>query len=338
MTAARPAVPPRPHPFPPSQPPHQVIGPPSWTLADVSSGRRDEAYRLVVAGIEGIGKTTFAAGAPKPIFLPTEDGSDQLNVSRFPRATSWLDAHHAIELLMKENHDYQTLIVDTLDGLEPMLWDFICRRDGKKNRAGVYEIEAYGYGKGFNTAVDTWRGWLNKLEQLRRKKINVVLLAHTHIKTFKNPDGADYDRYQLQLNDKAAGTIKQWCDAQLFANFETYSVKAEETDKKGKGISTGARYLYTERTAAYDAKNRYGLPTQLALSWDEFEAAVKAGRPDDPALLLQQINRQLERIAPEQQEKCRAAIERAGTDALKLTQLLNYANNQPTVDLTVKEE
>ncbi len=327
-TAAKPLKPPS--PIPRAVP--AVVARPTWSLADVSKGRRDDPYRLLVAGTEGIGKTTFAAGAPKPIFLESEDGSGRLNVARFPPVERWADIAHAIDLLVKETHDYQTLVIDTVDWLEPKLWAFMCGRDQKK------DIEAYGYSKGYTHALTEWRGFIRLLEKLRPKRMHVVMLAHSHVKTFKNPQGADYDRYQLSLHEKAGGALKQWCDAVLFANYETYSVKQDEDDRKGKGVSTGARFLHTERTAAYDAKNRYGLPPQLALNWDEFETLAKAGNPEDPAVLTAQIERQAALLEAPEQEKVKAALGRAGNDATKLSQLLHYAKNQPLADQAITTE
>lgn len=329
-TAARPLKPPAPIPRAAAT---EVVKKPSWTLADVVKGRRDDPYRLLVGGTEGIGKTTFAAGAPKPIFLESEDGSGRLNVARLPAVKHWKDVAHAVDLLLNETHDYQTLVIDTVDWLEPLCWSFICARDLKKN------IESYGYGKGYTAALDEWRaGFIRQLERLKAKRMHVLMLAHSHVKTFKNPQGADYDRYQLQLNDKASGALKQWCDAVLFANYETYSIKQDDDDRKGKGMSTGARYLHTERTAAYDAKNRFGLPPQIALSWDEFDTLAKAGNPEDPTVLLEQINRQSLQIIPATQEYVKAAIGRAAGDPMKLSQLLHWTNNQPLADQAITEK
>ena len=74
------------------------------------------------------------------------------------------------------------------------------------------------------------------------KGTNVVLLAHSWIKPFKNPSGEDFDRYELKINNKAAGLVKEWSEAVLFANWETF-VKEDKRTKRNKGVSTGARIL-----------------------------------------------------------------------------------------------
>lgn len=325
--------PPKPPPKPPPQPMRNWKPPvPTWTLADVSSGVQDVAKRLMLSGIEGIGKSTFGANAPSPIFLGVEDGSLHLPVKRTPKISRWVDALHAVDLLVKETHPFKTCVVDTVDHLEPLLWDHICERDDEKS------IESYGFGKGYTAALDEWRRFLRKLEALRAKDINVLLIAHTHLKAFKNPQGPDFDRYELKLNIKAGGLLKEWCDAVLFAAYETWSVKEDKKDKKGKGVSNGQRSIYTERTAAYDAKNRFGLPPQLPLSWDEFELAVQAGKPQDPTLLIEQINRQAALLDDGNKKKVAEAIGRASGDASKLTTLLHIVNNTPTAEQLAAEQ
>lgn len=299
---------------------------PKWTLADVSSGRKQQPYRIMLAGTEGVGKSTFAAGAPKPIFLGAEDGAGHLDIERLPQPKTWADAFHAVDLLATETHDFKTMVVDTVDWLEPLVWNAICIRDKKLNADGEPDVEVYGFGKGYSAALDEWRKYLVQLERLRAKGMHVVLLAHTHLRTFKNPVGDDFDRYELKLNLKAGGLLKEWCDAVLFANYETFAVKKDANSKfeKAKGVSSGARYIYTERTAGYDAKNRFALPSQLPLSWEAFETAVKLGQPEDPAVLLVAINAGAAVLPKEEQEKITSAISRAAGNAVKLSQLLNY--------------
>lgn len=294
-----------------------------FTLADVTSGKRQQPYRLLLSGTEGIGKSTFGAGAPSPLFLGAEDGTDHLDVKRLPTPQVWADVFRSISLLHSEKHDFKTLVIDTVDWLEPLCWEFICARDKKT------DIEAYGFGKGYSAALDEWRKLLRALEGLRAKGMSVVLLAHTHLRTFKNPLGDDFDRYELKLNLKAGGLLKEWCDAVLFANYETFAVKAQNSTK-AKGVSSGARYIYTERTAAYDAKNRYSLPAQLALSWSEFDTAARAG--SDPKLLLETIAAGVALLPVAEQEKVNAAVLRAKGDPSKLNILVNYvAANLPII-------
>lgn len=303
-------------------PPQKPVAPKStrMTLASLVRGKQDQPIRVVLFGVEGVGKSTFGADSPKPIFLGAEDGTAHLDVTRFPMPGNWTEVLEAIRTLTTEEHDFKTLVLDTLDWAEPMLWAHLCARDKQEN------IEAYGYGKGYAAALDEWRVFLAAIEQMRAKKgMHVVLLAHSWIKPFKNPEGDDFDRYEMKLHPKAGGLLKEWCDVVLFANFETFATKDAKT-KRIKGVSTGARLLYTTRTAAYDAKNRFDLPESLPLSWADFEAAVSAHRPADPAALRSEIERKAKLLGGEMEKAAMAAIERANGDAVKLSQLNNWTN------------
>lgn len=276
--------------------------------------------RLLIAGTEGVGKSTFAAGAPSPVFLGPEDGTGQLEVARFPLPESWSDVLDALREL-DGDHAYKTIVLDTIDWLEPLAWKHVCEQ------AGVASIEDLGYGKGYVKALDEWRIMLSLLERLRARGMTSILLAHTHIKPFKNPDGDDYDRYELKLNIKASGLLKEWCDAVLFAAYETI-VKTDQRTKRTRGIDTGARFLHTTRQASYDAKNRYNLPAAIPLAWDDLAAALNARRPAAPSDLRQAITDNAASLDPELKDKALAALERAGDDAAKLAQLNDWVNGQ----------
>jgi len=304
------------------QRPQPAPAPSRMSLKSVVTGRQEKPIRVLLFGVEGIGKSTFGASAPAPIFLGAEDGTAHLDVTRFPMPTTWQEVLDAVRVLTVEDHGYQTLVLDTLDWAEPMLWTHICKRDGQK------DIESYGYGKGYTAALDEWRVFLASLERLREAKgMHLVFLAHSWIKPFKNPEGSDFDRYEMKLNAKAGGLLKEWVDAVLFANYQTFAETDAKT-KRVKGISTGARLIYTTRTAAYDAKNRYSLPEQMPLSWEEFYGAARAHQPAAPAALETEIRRKAEGLAQADKDKAITAIGRASGNAEKLAQLNDWVNGK----------
>lgn len=272
---------------------------PMLSLAHVVKGRRVRPLWTHLYGPEGCGKTTFAASAPSPIFIDVEQGSNQLDVARFAFDASGRTAPanagevlDALRVLERETHPYQSVVIDTLDAFEALIWAAICLRDEKAN------IEAYGYGKGYIAAVDEWRIFVSVVERLRAKGLQVITLAHSMVKPFKNPLGEDFDRYQMKLHEKAAGLVKERADAVLFAQFEQYAHKDEKT-KRVRGVSTGARVMLTQRTAAYDAKNRHDLPEKMPLDWGDYWAAVLAHKPADPKALAEQIRASAEHLGGE---------------------------------------
>jgi hypothetical protein len=285
-------------------------------LAGVTKGRRKAPYRVLVYGTEGIGKSSFAAGAPDPIFICSEDGTDHLDVARFPRIQRWSDIFEAIEVLEKGGHPYKTLVLDTLDWAEPLLWRQLCTA-GKKD-----SIEDFGYGKGYTAALKEWQVLLGRLDQLQTKTgMNIVLLAHAQKKTFKNPLGEDYDRFELKLNQKASEACREWAGAVLFAYFDVLVSKSDKPgDRKVRAFGNG-RFLYTTKQAAFDAKNRSNLPESIALGWAEFEAAAQAGT--DPASLMARIKELAPQVDPDKSAKALAFAEANATDPQKLTGALN---------------
>jgi hypothetical protein len=287
------------------------------TMKNVVKGKLTRPRRIVLSGTEGIGKTTWAAQAPKPIFLGAEDGTAQHDVSRFPEPRAWTDATDAVQCLISEKHDYKTLVIDTIDWLEPLCWEFICGRDSKA------DIEAYGYGKGYLAALSEWRVILRHLDTLRHKRnMSIILLAHTHIRPFRNPEGDDYDRYEMKIHTKSAGLIREWADCVFFANYETFT--REGSAGRTKGIDNGARVLYTERRAAFDAKNREGFPPKIALSWDEFAALTDASAPVSIEELKTKAQSLIDQTIGDVRTKAEQGYKKASKDTQKMTILINW--------------
>lgn len=298
----------------------EVRVPSRMKLGATIKGRQEAPKRTLVIGVEGVGKSTFASNAPAPIFLCSEDGTAQLDIERFPAPQTWTEVLDAVFELTVAEHAHKTLVIDTLDWAEPMLWAHICERDKQDN------IEAYGYGKGYVAALDEWRILIAALERMRAtKKMEVVMLAHSWIKPFKNPEGQDFDRYEMKLHPKASGLIKEWCDNVLFANFETFATKDPKT-KRVKGVSSGARLLYTTRTAAYDAKNRYDLPESIPLDWGEYAAACVAHQPADPKELAEQIRIKADRCDETTKAQALALLEQHSNNAAALAKINDRLN------------
>lgn len=255
------------------------------TLDNVMMNRATLPPRILIYGPKGIGKTTFAASAPGPIVIPTEDGLAGIHVPTFPIAQTFNDVINALNTLYTKDHNFRTAIVDSLDWLEPLVWAHTAFMGGKEN------IEDFGYGKGFKFADDHWRTFLSGLEALRRGKgMTVICLAHSAIKRFDAPDTEPYDRYQIKLHDRAAGLVQEWADVVGFAHFEVHTVAQDVgfNNKTTRGVGVGRRILSVEERPAYDAKNRYSLPPDLDFpkvgAWEVFANACAPAfaAPVDP--------------------------------------------------------
>lgn len=291
---------------------------PAGPLAAIRRGKLTLPHRLVMMGVEGVGKSTFAAGAPNPIFLTADAGTAHLDIARLPEPRTWGEAIDAIRALQSEPHDFKTFVVDSVTWLEPLLHAKVCA-DNKWS-----SIEDPGYGKGYLAALEHWRVLVSELEQLwSRRAMNVILLAHCTVKLFKNPEGEDFERYQMSLNEKAAGLIRQWSDAVLFARHEAFA-KRDAATKRVRGYSTGARVIHTTWSAAFDAKNRFNLPEEIPLSWAAFDEAVRANGPERANALRQQIEAQLAELGDETvTAKARAYVAEAAENVTLLAEVAN---------------
>lgn len=230
--------------------------------------------RIIIYGPSGIGKTTFAANAPNPVFIITEDGLGDLDVEKFPIATSYDDVMEALSTLGKEDHKFKTVVIDSLDWLEPLVWEATCKR------IGVSSIEAPGYGKGYVESATEWREFFKYATALRDfKNMTVIMIAHGTITRVEDPEHPAYDTHGLKLHKRAAAIAEEYSDVVGFASLKTLT-NVEDVgfgEKRNRAISTGERILHLSGSAAYTAKNRYSMPNVIPLDWTEFEKYLPKG-------------------------------------------------------------
>ena len=240
----------------------------AFNLKNIQKNTAMAAPRIMLYGVEGIGKTTFAAQAPNPIFICTEDGLGSLQVDHFPLATKASQVLDAIGSLVSEQHDFGTVVLDSVDWLDNLIWSDV---------EATHDAKDLAYGKGAMIVAERWREVLAGLNALRNDKgMVVILIAHCQIKRFDSPEVEPYDRYQPKLQERSNAILREWVDAVLFANYKTIVKKDDVGFNKtsNRGISTGERLLYTSERPAYMAKNRYGLPESLPMSWEAFSKAI----------------------------------------------------------------
>ena len=248
-------------------------------LASIISGPQPGPRRLLCYGTPGIGKSTFAAGAERPVFIPTEDGLNEIDCHRFPMATSLAQVLDALASLYQEDHGFKTVVIDSLDWLERLIWAEVCL---KRN---VPSIEDIAYGKGYTFALSHWRDVLDGLSALRNERgMTVVLLAHAKVERFENPETESFDRYAPRLHKTACAMVIEWCDEVLFANYKVFTKATDEGFNRTRvqGIGTGERILRTSERPAHIAKNRLCLPDELPLDWralSEFLPATTSTNP-----------------------------------------------------------
>lgn len=230
--------------------------------------------RIIIFGDAGIGKTTFATSAPSPIVIQTEDGLGIIDVPAFPLATSFDDVLEALQSLATEEHQFKTVVVDSLDWLEPLVWQATCKR------LGVSSIEAPGYGKGYVESATEWRKFFSYVTALRDdKNMLVIMTAHSVIQHVEDPVHPAYDMHALKVHKRAAAIAEEYSDVIGFASLKTLLATEEVGfgEKRSRAISTGERVLNVGVNPAYVSKNRYGMPETLPLVWSEFEQHIPTG-------------------------------------------------------------
>lgn len=232
---------------------------------NISSGKKDTPLKIVLYGVESVGKTTFAAKSHKPIIIDLEKGSTHIDVDRVEDVENFDSLINVLrEIYKSKDFEYETVVIDSAEMVERFCQDKVV----KDSDVDSIEKVGGGYGKGYTAASELFFGFLNALNALWKKGLNIIVIGHAEIKTYINPEGTDYDRFRLRLDKRNEPTMKEWSEANLFMNFETFVDKSAESfnKEKGKAKSLGRRCIYTVRHAAYDAKNRYGLPDKIVIS------------------------------------------------------------------------
>lgn len=233
--------------------------------------------RILIHGPEGVGKSRFGIQADRPVFVQTEDGlAAYPEVAKYAPAKEYAPFISNLEEIAFQDHDYKTLVIDSVDWLEPLIWKQVCTESGVTT---IVEASG-GYGNGYTVALDIWRSYLELLDIINKKRqMTIIQIAHSQIKTYTAPDHPPYDRYSIKLHENKQGAgasalLFEYSDIVLFANFVagvTKDVLAGSTKKNPKertrGIGSGDRVLYTEERPAFKCKNRFNLPDQIPFDY-----------------------------------------------------------------------
>lgn len=287
-------------------------------LEGVTRGRIKMPHLFLLYGPDGIGKSTMGSEAPSPIFLGPEKGTLNLDVARFPTPKNWAQVIEAVDDLLTKSHEFKSLVIDTLDWLEPLIYSHVCEQYDTTS----IEKAAGGYGKGYREAYNQALILKDKLSELRETKgMNIILLAHSKVVQFEDPTTeSGYSRFELKLQDSAAVSMRsmwrEYVDAVLFCNFETF-VKGE--GKQARGLSDRERKMWTERDAAFDAKNRFGLPFELPLSFKAYADAVDSlTLNESPEDVIKRIDKLIKKADDKTKEAVLKAIEKDSSDINRL--------------------
>ena len=253
----------------------------------IATGKKPGPRRLLAYAAHGVGKSTFASHAPNPLFLDIEEGTHDLDVARWDEPiTSYTNFVSVLEWVRHQQHSYQTLVIDTIDWLEKLIFHDIA------TAAGVISISDIDFGKGPPRAIPKWNFILNTLELIQRqRRMGIVLLSHARIEKVANPEGTQYDRYSPDLwtnarNEGVGNMVQEWCSEVFFLRKKRF-VRTEGKGFNEHGVVVGSeeREMLTSDTAYASAKNRLGMPTTLPMLWSEYAKYIAANKPAKPPVI-----------------------------------------------------
>lgn len=235
----------------------------------ITTGVLDSPVKTVLYGPEGIGKSTFASHFPAPVFIDTEGGTKRLNVARLPQPTSWAMLLDEVNEVRKGSIPCGTLVIDTADWAERLAITALCAK------AKVDGLEGFGYGKGYTYLKEEFGRLLDALEEVLNAGHNVLILAHSTISKFEQPDAVgNYDRWTMKTTKQVEPMLREWCDLLLFANYKTIVEKSGSAPNAKNKASGGRRVLYTTHTPCWDAKNRFDLPDEVPFEYASIAAHI----------------------------------------------------------------
>jgi hypothetical protein len=242
----------------------------------ITKGKQKTAIRLCAYGAEGIGKSTFAAQFPDPLFIDVEGGTKQLDVARFPQPQTWNELLEMVDAVLEDPSVCRTLVIDTVDRAEMLLTAQLLKE------ANVDSIEKYGggYGKGYTALAERFnKDLLMRLDKLIAKGVHVTLIAHAAMRKLESPDEPPYDRWELKTSKKISPLVKEWTDILCFMKYEQVVV---EENGRNKAKGKAKRVMVFNHRPTCDAKNRYGLEDDLPLSFEPLRAIYEGETAPQP--------------------------------------------------------
>ena len=289
-------------------------------MLNIVKGIQPRPQRVVLYGVEGIGKTTLAARAPEPLFIDTEGGTSHMDVRRV-RPKDWMELLGMIEEIAGTPDICKTMVIDTADWAEAMAIAHICQ---KYRQAG---LEAFGYGKGYTYLAEEFARMLAACDKVIASGKHVIITAHARQRKVELPDETgSFDVWGLKLSKQCAPLLKEWPDDLLFANYKTYVIVTDDQKHKAQG---GKRVIYTAHRPTIDAKNRHGLPDEIDMTREAIAPIFAQTAGNGPESPVQPADDRMAPASPETLDELRERLGREGIAEEELQVLVAMKGHFP---------
>lgn len=246
---------------------------------DIITTKFTRLPKMLLYGVQGMGKSTFASEMPAPVFIQTTDGLEGLGVQAFPLAQTAEDVRNALHSVLNDKHDFKTLVIDTIGWLEKLIHAEVCGQLGLEYMTQA-SVKSYPLAK---TKLFEMKQLWDRINTER--KMFILLVGHATIQKFEDPTTASYDRYQVDMNDKCAEMLLQDVDIVAFMN-QKVAIKTEDLGcgKEAVNGQASARYVFCHpRPAVFAKEHNYGLPPEILIKegqqwnavWDVMKTKFK---------------------------------------------------------------
>jgi len=236
-------------------------------------GIQNTPWKLCVYGPPGIGKSSLAAKAPKPLLVDLEKGLDRIDGVKTPFITQYQtgnqDSPGLIEVMkFASESEFETIVFDTVEGIENIILKKVLDSESKDALAD------FPYGKGWELLETEFKRFLDMIDRLTFLGKNIIIVAHDNIEKFDSPTSENYDRYNVRIHKRLVGPLTDRMDAVLFCRYQSFLKSKNQKDfsgnEKKRAVGEGIRVIQTEERPAWIAKNRFNLDETSEFSADIF--------------------------------------------------------------------